>query len=391
MATKITDNHGNSRISCKACEAEGSSNRYYHRLDVHLRKKHDMTVEDYAAAYPGEPLISDYAKARAVAPPKVPTAAATVAQPGEAGTAPKPFKFKSGIELTKRTVLSAEQQRHVPAFDSAWEMGKAEVEKWECLALAIDQRENLLDVGPTGCGKTAGFMQFAAALNQPVLRFNLNGDARAAQFVGAKVVEVDDATGESIVVWRDGILATAMREGYWLILDELDACPPAILFVLQAVLERGGALVIPETGEVIRPHEHFRVLATANTLGRGDDSGLYTGTQVLNEAFLDRFGVVLESSYPEAAAESKIIVSKTGVDKRTADKMVKVATKVREALAKEECYCSFSTRRLIAWGSKAKFIGAAAAAKITILNKLAADDRRFVGDIIQRYFGGEVA
>ena len=270
-------------------------------------------------------------------------------------------------------------------------MGASEVEKWECMALAVHERENLLDVGPTGCGKTAGYLQFAAALNQPVLRFNLNGDARAAQFIGEKVVEIDEATGESIVVWRDGILTTAVREGYWLILDEMDAAPPAILFVLQAILEHGGALVIPDTGEVIQPNEHFRIFATANTLGRGDDTGLYAGTNVLNEAFLDRFGIVLESNYPEAKAEVKIIISKTGTDKKIAEKMVKVAAKVREALKNEECYCTFSTRRLIAWGSKSKFLGAAAAAKITILNKLTSEDRRFVGDIVQRYFGGEVS
>lgn len=402
MATDINDSSGNARIECQLCEANGTANRYYHRLDVHLVRKHATTAADYAANFPGSPTISEYARSRAIAPPPVAKPkkakskkAKTTDVPdasAPAGSPTNPFKFKSGVTLCLRDMLTPADKARVPKHDAGWEMSPAETEKWECYAIAVKERENVLDVGPTGCGKSAGIFQFAATLNQPVIRFNLSGDARAAQFVGEKVVDIDEATKQAIVAWRDGVLTQAMRNGWWLVLDELDSCPPQILFILHAVLEQGGTLTLAENGgERVDPHPDFRIFASANTLGRGDDTGLYEGTNVLNEAFLDRFGIVLRSDYPDAPTEVSILVNKTGIDKPTAQKMVKTAAKVRDGLRNEECECTFSTRRLIAWASKTAFMTPRTSAKITILNKLSGEDQTFVGDIIQRYFGGDVS
>jgi cobaltochelatase CobS subunit len=401
MATEAKDSSGHLRVECLLCKAAKEPSRFYHRLDVHLVRKHGTTAAEYAGNFPGSATISDYARSRAIAPPPLAEAKATKTKKAEtvkadptarAGSAANPFKFKSGVHLCLREHLTPADRSRVPDHDPNWEMDASATEKWECYAIAVAERENLLDVGPTGCGKTAGIFQFAATLNQPVIRFNLSGDARVAQFVGEKAVDIDHETKQAIVVWRDGVLTQAMRNGWWLILDEVDSCPPQILFVLHSVLEKGGTLTLAENGgERVVPHPSFRVFASANTLGRGDDSGLYEGTNVLNEAFLDRFGIVLQSDYPDATTEVNILVSKAGIAKPEAQKMRKVAEKVREGLKNEECECTFSTRRLIAWATKSKFMPAPAAAKITILNKLSGDDKVFVGDIIQRYFGGEVS
>lgn len=319
------------------------------------------------------------------------TAAPTSAKPSDPSTpaSAKPFVFRSGVELHRRDSLNMYDKAFVPVHDPHWQVGAREMDKMEAIAVALDEHENVFDVGPTGCGKTAGVYQLAAALNQPVRKIPLSGDTRVGDFFGQMVVEVDEKTGQAVTRWRDGVFTEAMRLGHWILLDEIDGCPPAILFSLHSVLEKGGHLTLAGNGgEVVQPHPEFRVFATANTLGRGDDTGMYTGTNILNEAFLDRFGVVVQSDYPEAETETAILVKKTGVAKGRAEKMVEVARRVRESAAADQLYCTFSTRRLLAWASKAvKLKNVQLAAEVTVLNKLNPVDRAVVAGLIQRHIG----
>jgi cobaltochelatase CobS len=399
---RINDNDGKGdKVQCLECETEGKE-RYWHRLDVHLDKIHGISVADYRAKHPGAPTISQYAYGKAVAKPDASMVGGGVAtSPEHGGTAdPKPpvpdngdkrgnqFVFASGVKLTPRTDLDEYDKKFIPTFDPDWQIGQRETDKLEAMAVALADGENIMDVGPTGCGKTASVHQLAAALNQPCRKLPLSGDTRVADFFGTMVVEVDEDTGQSVTRWQDGTFTDAVRRGHWVLLDELDACPPAILFGLHSILEQGGKLVIAKTGEVIEPHPQFRVFATANTLGRGDDSGLYAGTNILNEAFLDRFGVVLHSDYPDAPTEVTILVNKTGIPRDRATKMVEVARRTREAAQNEEVFCTFSTRRLLAWCSKTiRLRNIQLAAEVTILNKLSKDDRDVVSGLIQRHVG----
>lgn len=378
------------KVQCLVCEAEGKK-RYYHRVDGHLRV-HGMVLEQYKVKYPGAPTISAYAADKAIAPPRDGILGVEPGKPAakQDSSSPNPkqvFKFRSGVQLKPRTDLTEYDKQFIPAFDPDWQVGKREMDKLEAIAVALADSENVFDVGPTGCGKTAGVYQLAAALGQPTRRLPLSGDTRVADFYGHQAVEVDAATGQSITAWKDGAFTDAVRRGHWVLLDEMDSCPPAILFGLHSVLEKGGKLILP-TGEVVVPHPNFRVFATANTLGRGDDTGLYTGTNILNEAFLDRFGVVLHSSYPEPATEVKILVSKAGIAKDRADKMVEVARRVRDAATNEEVFCTFSTRRLLAWATKSvRLRDVHLAAEVTVLNKLSREDRDVVSGLIQRHVG----
>lgn len=400
-AAKKVDSSGHAKVECLEC------GMYFHRLDVHLAARHKLNVDAYLAKYPGAETISEAAKARAAeaqmrrngktkAKATAEAIVAGVQIADRAGKAPSTEKsqfYRIGVaKLEHVTGLSREEQAFVPRHDDNWSIGERERDQWEALALGIEEGENVLMVGPTGCGKSTSVLELAAAINQPVRRVNLHGDIRAADFIGEKVVDVDPETEQAVVVWRDGILPQAMRAGHWVLLDELDSAPPAILFVLQSVLEPGGRLVLPGNGgEVVIPHPRFRIIATANTLGRGDDSGMYAGTNILNEAFLDRFGVVIECGYPDEETEIRIVKAKSGLDDANVRKMVRVARAIREANEREEVFCTFSTRRLLSWASKARRFGnPIKAARYAVLNKLTGDDRDVVRGVIQRYFGGAV-
>jgi len=292
-----------------------------------------------------------------------------------------------------RDDLTPYDEVFVPEWDENFQVDDR---LFETLAVCAADDIPALLVGPAGCGKTQGVRMIAALLNQPVRKISLNADVRSSDFVGQKSIDVDEATGTSIVTFKDGILPDAMRRGHWLVLDEFDATPPGIAFVLQSVLEPGHVLTLLDNyGEVVTPHPSFRLFATGNTIGKGDESGLYTGTNVMNEATLDRF-VTIECTYVVPSVECEILTSKTGVAAQIAKRLVDVATLVRQGFDKNECFCTFSTRRLLAWAAFTTRFGANDAAvvrgyKLAVASKLGREDRLYVAGVVQRVIGLDVA
>lgn len=388
MATTQKDDKGNSRIACAECDPP----TWWHRLDAHLNAVHKMTAPAYQKKHPDSPIVSEYAL-------KIHAKEAAV-PPAEPSTSKNGPYFFGAAQLMGRVNLSERDRALVPLHDEQWEMGERTKVIWEGIALGLQLRKNVMLVGPTGAGKTAAVMELASVLDQPVRRINMNGDVRVADFVGEMRVDVDAESGEAVTRWVDGVLTTAMREGHLLLIDELDAAPPQILFVLQPVLERGipKLLLTSNGGEVVVAHEHFRVVATANTLGKGDDSALYAGTNVLNEAFLNRFGISMTVNYPDQAMETKIVTSKSELDEKVVTTMVKLATEVRQAFAAGTCFSAFSTRQLIDWAELSRMLKTASgkpdvrrAAEMAFLNRMPKDDRSFVENLVQRHFGGTIS
>ncbi len=377
------DSKGREKVDCKLCGG------WYHRLDVHLKKKHNTSVDPYTKQFPGAPTISPAAKEAASKGASRKDNKAKAVKEAKTLAAPVDGTFRIGVaQIEMRKDLPVADSVHVPDHDPYFAIGRVEKDRWEYLALGIQTGENVLIVGPTGCGKSAAVGQLASACNQPLRRINLHGEVRVSDFVGDKTVEVDPETNQAVVTWQDGILPDAMRHGHWLLLDELDAAPAHVLFVLQAVLEKGMRLVLSANGgEVVKAHPNFRLIATANTLGRGDDSGLYAGTNVLNEAFLDRFGIVIRSSYPATNTERDILVDRSGIGALDAQTMVKIAHDVRRALEMETVYCTFSTRRLITWAMAAVRLGdVKKALGIAVTNRLSDQDAKFITGLVNRYW-----
>ena len=329
----------------------------------HIRDVHQLTPNEYQQRCPNAPLFTE-AFGQYLHDNNIQVADGTV----------KSVCTLFGIDAARDVAI----RDHVPALDGKFafdpELGKA------VLSSLLDN-DRILLVGPTGSGKSSLIAQLAARLNWPVRRINLHGETSVSDFLGTHKARGGD------VFYQHGILPTAMREGHMLILEELDAATPEILFVLQGVLEEGGTLTIADNaGELITPHPEFRLVATANTLGVGDESGLYTGTSVLNASHLDRWTTVFQVGYLSAKEEAAVIRDKVpDLANSLVDSLVKLANAVRKAVEEDELYTTFSTRRLLALAGKTRSLGLEKALEVTVLNKLPKNDRAVVAELAQRH------
>jgi len=268
-------------------------------------------------------------------------------------------------------------EKFVPESNPAYVLG----DFVEDIALDIIENKKVLLTGHTGCGKTSVIQEIASQIGQGTLRVNLNAQTTVGDFVGLWTVK----GGET--VWIDGALPTAMRDGHWLILDEIDFAEPEILAVLNAVLEKNGTLVLKEKDqEIVRPHENFRIFATANTVGCMQDfRGLYQGARPLNEAFLDRWRVYYVEYLPEDQEVQVITNSIQRMTKTIAQRIVMVGNMVREAFVKEEISCTFSLRRMLDWSEQMiRKKNPMIAAESTIFSKISAEDAEVIRGIITR-------
>jgi cobaltochelatase CobS len=221
------------------------------------------------------------------------------------------------------------------------------------IATDLFENKSILLTGHAGVGKSSVFQQIASRIGQPVLRANLNGQMSVSELVGTWTVK----SGET--VWVDGVLTTAMRNGYWLVLDEIDCGDAEILASLNTVLEpldpdspfdTPRYLTLKEKGhEVVQSHENFRIVATANSVGEMQVyRHLYQGTRPMNDAFLDRFRVYV-MSYPSEADEAQILTrtfTSAGLHPSLALKLVQTANLVRDGFVRQEIRSTFSIRRL---------------------------------------------
>ncbi|RKP51001.1 AAA family ATPase [Trinickia fusca] len=247
----------------------------------------------------------------------------------------------------------------------------------------ILENKRVMLIGHTGAGKTSFIEQVAARARYGVLRSNMNGQTTAGDFVGFWTVK----GGETI--WVDGVLPTAMREGLWLIVDEIDFAEPSILAALTAVLEPQGRLVLKEKGhEIVEPHPDFRLFATANAVGAMSRfRHLYQGANLMNEAFLDRWRVYrIDYLSPDEEADVLVRTLAPHMTRPLADTLASIAAECRAAFMREDLSSAFSTRRLIDWAELMLRTGdPERAAEPAIYAKVAPEDAAFIRAIVRHH------
>ncbi|MDA5192557.1 cobaltochelatase subunit CobS [Govanella unica] len=249
--------------------------------------------------------------------------------------------------------------------------------------------------GYHGTGKSTHIEQVAARLNWPCIRVNLDSHISRIDLVGKDAIVLKD--GQQITEFREGILPWALQHATALVFDEYDAGRPDVMFVIQRILEVEGKLTLLDQNRVIRPHPAFRLFATANTIGLGDTSGLYHGTQQINQGQMDRWNIVTTLNYLPNPQEESIVLAKVPSYNTTARRglihsMVKLADLTRSAFINGDISTVMSPRTVITWAQNAEIFGndIGFAFRVTFLNKCDELERPLVAEYYQRCFGEDL-
>ena len=250
---------------------------------------------------------------------------------------------------------------------------------------AFDRR--VMVQGYHGTGKSTHIEQVAARLNWPCIRINLDAHISRIDLVGRDAIVLRD--GLQVTEFREGLLPWALQHPVALVFDEYDAGRPDVMFVIQRVLEQQGKLTLLDQNRVIRPDPHFRLFATANTVGLGDTSGLYHGTQAINQGQMDRWNLVVALNYLPADTEQSIVSAKSPeTDPKVVADMVKVADLTRQGFIGGDISTVMSPRTVITWAQNAAIFGDVGFAfRLTFLNKCDEAERVLVAEYYQRVFG----
>ena len=241
-----------------------------------------------------------------------------------------------------------------------------------------------------GTGKSSHIEQVAARLNWPCIRINLDAHISRIDLIGRDAIVLRD--GLQVTEFREGLLPWALQHPVALVFDEYDAGRPDVMFVIQRVLETEGKLTLLDQNRVIRPDKYFRLFATANTVGLGDTSGLYHGTQAINQGQMDRWNIVVGLNYLPAAVESEIVLKKVdGVSDNVVSNMVKVADLTRQGFINGDISTVMSPRTVITWAQNtAIFKDPGFAFRLSFLNKCDETERMLVAEYYQRVFGQDL-
>jgi len=297
-----------------------------------------------------------------------------------------------GIDSDLEVPAFSEGNEHVPDLDPDYLFNR---EVTLAILAGFKHNRRVMVQGYHGTGKSTHIEQVAARLNWPCIRVNLDSHVSRIDLVGKDAIVLKD--GMQVTEFREGILPYALQTNTALVFDEYDAGRPDVMFVIQRVLEVSGKLTLLDQSKVIRPHPAFRLFATTNTIGLGDTSGLYHGTQQINQGQMDRWSIVATLNYLPHDDEVKIVLSKvksfnkTDAKRKAVSNMVRVADLTRNAFINGDLSTVMSPRTVIMWAENAEVFGDIGFAfRLTFLNKCDELERPMVAEFYQRSFGEEL-
>jgi cobaltochelatase CobS len=296
-----------------------------------------------------------------------------------------------GIDSDMMAPAFSTPTEHVPEVDSAYRFDR---ETTMAILAGFAYNRRVMIQGYHGTGKSTHIEQVAARLNWPCIRVNLDSHISRIDLIGKDAIVLRD--GMQVTEFKEGILPWALQNPCAIVFDEYDAGRPDVMFVIQRVLEVEGKLTLLDQNKVIRPHSAFRLFATANTVGLGDTTGLYHGTQQINQGQMDRWSIVATLNYLPHEDEVKIVLAKvpgfdTDAKRKQVAAMVRLAELSRAGFMAGDISTVMSPRTVMTWAQNAEiFSDLGFAFRVTFLNKCDEMERPVVAEYYQRCFGTEL-
>ena len=296
------------------------------------------------------------------------------------------------IDIELKVMAFKEPNEYVPSIDESYKFDKNTT---LAILAGFSHNRRVMIQGYHGSGKSTHIEQVAARLNWPCIRVNLDSHISRIDLLGKDAITLKD--GKQITEFKEGILPWALQTPTALVFDEYDAGRPDVMFVIQRVLEVEGKLTLLDQNKVISPHSGFRLFATANTVGLGDTSGLYHGTQQINQGQMDRWHIVSTLNYLDPELELKVVLSKVpSLDNKegleVAKNMISVANLSRQGFANGDISTLMSPRTVISWAENFQiFSDLNKSFEITFLNKCDETERVIIAEYYQRCFDSETA
>jgi cobaltochelatase CobS len=297
-----------------------------------------------------------------------------------------------GIETDMDVPAYSKAEEHVPDIDPDYLFNR---DVTLAILAGFKHNRRVMVQGYHGTGKSTHIEQVAARLNWPCIRVNLDSHVSRIDLIGKDAIVLKD--GKQVTEFREGILPYCLRSNTALVFDEYDAGRPDVMFVIQRILEASGQLTLLDQNRVMKPNPYFRLFSTTNTVGLGDTTGLYHGTQQLNQGQMDRWSIVTTLNYLPHDDEVKIILAKvksfakSDAKRKQVGAMVRVADLTRSAFINGDLSTVMSPRTVITWAENADIFGDVGFAfRVTFLNKCDELERPLVAEFYQRAFGEEL-
>lgn len=292
-----------------------------------------------------------------------------------------------GIDVDWQVPAFSQADERVPAIDEAYVF---DPDTTLAILAGFGHNRRVMVQGYHGTGKSTHIEQVAARLGWPSIRINLDAHISRIDLIGRDAIVLRE--GKQVTEFQEGLLPWCLQNPVALTFDEYDAGRPDVMFVIQRILESAGRLTLLDQNKVITPDPHFRLFATSNTVGLGDTSGLYHGTQAINQAQMDRWNIVVALNYLEASVELEIVKSKvSATPEDVLANMIKVADLTRQGFIGGDISTVMSPRTVMTWAQNAEIFGSVGFGfRLSFLNKCDEAERMLVAEYYQRVFGEDL-